>query len=87
MMEPIQIRSEVGSDGILSLQVPMGEERAHMEVVVTIAGIDQANKRPLLVDDWHGFVTQTYGSCAGLGLVEPREFGIVEGLSLEDWEA
>jgi hypothetical protein len=75
MMHPIQIRSEVGSDGILSLQVPMGEERARMPVIVTISEVDQRATccRPVPVDDWHSFVAATYGSCAGLGLEEPDD--------------
>ncbi len=74
-MEPIQIRSEVGSDGILSLHVPMGEGRARMPVVVTIsdAEADQNGRRPVPVGDWHQFVAQMYGSCADLGLEEPDD--------------
>jgi hypothetical protein len=71
-MEPIQIQSEVGSDGVLSLQVPLGEEHAHMPVVVTIAGIE-GELRPVRVDDWHKYVRETYGSCADLGLEEPMD--------------
>jgi hypothetical protein len=74
-MELLQIRSEVGSDGILSLCVPLGEKRAHTEVMVTIAevGTATAKSRPVVVDDWHSFIAQTYGSCAGLGLEEPDD--------------
>jgi hypothetical protein len=74
-MELIQIRSEVGSDGILSLNVPLGEKRARTEVLVTIAEVQAAiaNARPVVVNDWHSFVAQTYGSCADLGLDEPDD--------------
>ena len=74
-MEPIQIHSEVGSDGVLSLQVPMGQERARMPVVVTISEAEQERngRRPVLVNDWHSFVSQMYGSCADLGLEEPED--------------
>ena len=74
-MEPIQIRSEVGSDGVLSLSVPLGEARAHTEVVITIAEVAAApaSSRPVVVDNWHRFIAQTYGSCAGLGLEEPDD--------------
>jgi hypothetical protein len=74
-MEPIQIHSEVGSDGVLSLQVPMGQERARMPVVVTISPVEgeRCGTRPVAVEDWHSFVAQTYGSCAGLGLEEPED--------------
>ena len=74
-MQPIQLRSEVGSDGVLSLQVPMGEDSAQMEVVVTIAGVEDeaAHFRPVTVNDWHTFVAQTYGSCADFGLEEPAD--------------
>jgi hypothetical protein len=75
MMEPIQIRSEVGSDGVLSLQVPMGEQSARMSVVVTISPIESGrhSSRPVPVEDWHTFVAETYGSCVGLGLEEPDD--------------
>jgi hypothetical protein len=74
-MELIQIRSEVGSDGILSLNVPLGEKRARTEVLVTIAEVEaaMANSRPVVVNDWHSFIAQTYGSCADLGLDEPDD--------------
>jgi hypothetical protein len=71
----MQIRSEAGSDGILSLNVPLGEKRARTEVLVTIAEVEaaMANSRPVAVNDWHSFIAQTYGSCADLGLDEPDD--------------
>ena len=53
----------------------MGEESAHRELVVTIAGVDDEpmRVRPVTVNDWHTFVAQTYGSCEGLGLEEPDD--------------
>jgi hypothetical protein len=71
-MEPVQIQSEVGSDGVLLLQVPLGEEHARMPVVVTIVGLED-NGRPVRVTDWRQFVRETYGSCASLGLEEPMD--------------
>ena len=70
-MGTIQINSRVGEDGILHLAIPVGAADANAAVIVTIepAGNHDATQKL----DWHHFVNQTYGSCAGLGLVEPDD--------------
>ena len=69
MTFPVKLESKVGSDGVLNLRVPLGVGEAGTDVLVTIqpaeaargsSGQDHA--------DWHQFVEETYGSCAGLGL-------------------
>ena len=69
MPDTIEFQSRVGQDGVLDLHVPLGAEEAGAEVVVTIRHI-AANAAPPKMDraDWHRFVEETYGSCAGLGL-------------------
>lgn len=73
-MKSMQLESEVGADGVLELRVPLGIDDARMRVVVTIQPLPeplpQHGSAPL---DWHSFVRQTYGSCAGLGLLEPPD--------------
>ena len=68
-MESIQLHSKVGRDGVLELRVPLGRNEADREVVVTIQSLPGNGdlKRPDR-PDWHTFINQTYGSCAGLGL-------------------
>jgi hypothetical protein len=67
MPETIEFQSRVGPDGTLDLHVPLGQSEAGVEVVVTIRRLspDAQKTDPA---DWHRFVEQTYGSCAGLGL-------------------
>jgi hypothetical protein len=81
-MEAIQFESEVGSDGVLSLRVPLRPVDANTRVIVTIqplvpssSGLDEEQQ------DWHSFVQRTYGSCAALGLEEPADLP----LPAADW--
>lgn len=89
MPETIEVQSRVGSDGVLDLHVPLGESEAGAEVVVTIRAVPSAGNGKSDPADWHRFVEETYGSCAGLGLErQPQgELGRVTRLSIEDWEA
>lgn len=73
-MKSIQLQTEVGPDGVLNLRVPLGQDEAKTPVVVTIQSLptdasDISSKQL----EWHEFVKQTYGSCAGLGLEEPQD--------------
>jgi hypothetical protein len=82
-MKSIQMESEVGADGVLELRVPFGTADARTRVVVTIQPVPQSEPprdRPP-PSDWHGFVEQTYGSCAGLGLEEPPDLPLQQ----QDW--
>jgi hypothetical protein len=67
-MKAMQIESKVGTDGVLNLRVEMGAADATSPVLVTIEPLG----RPLRAEsdraEWHRFVEETYGSCAGLGL-------------------
>ena len=75
----LQLHSEVGPDGVLSLQVPLGADRANTPVIVTIQGVARGPQdRPPNNEDWHEFVQRTYGSCAGLGLEEPDDLPLQE---------
>ena len=71
----IRLNSRVGSDGVLSLYVPLGAADANTDVVVTI---QSAVAEPRELSDWHEFVAQTYGSCADLGLDEPADLPLDE---------
>ena len=72
-MKNIQLQTEVGPDGVLNLCVPLGLEDAKTPVVVTIRSLAADLKIPSEQLEWHEFVRQTYGSCAGLGLEEPED--------------
>ena len=70
-MQPIQIPSKVGEDGVLNLRVPLVPAEANADVIVTIE--PSGNGATQSQGDWHEFVRQTYGSRAGGGLVEPAD--------------
>jgi hypothetical protein len=73
-MQPVQLESEVGADGVLELRVSLGPGDARKRVVVTIEPMaDRTAPTSCGASDWHEFVERTYGSCAGLGLEEPPD--------------
>jgi hypothetical protein len=82
-MKTIQIQSEVGKDGVLNLRVPMSSEDAAKPVLVTIAPIRDGNGAPRDETEWHRFVDETYGSCAGLGFERPDQGEFEERDELE----
>lgn len=68
-METIQLHSKVGQDGVLELRIPLGKAEADRDVVVAIRSLPpNGDSGSTDRGDWHTFVNQTYGSCAGLGL-------------------
>lgn len=74
MAEAIQLHSRVGADGVLDLHIPMGDVEAGAEVLVTIRRLaPQPARGSLTPEQWHQFVEETYGSCAGLGLERPPQ--------------
>ena len=78
MTQTVQIRSRVGKDGVLTLRVPLGTEGADADVLVTIQPFGEPLSPPTPGPlDWHQFVDETYGSCAGLGL-ERHQQGVFE---------
>jgi hypothetical protein len=79
-MKAMQLESQVGDDGVLFLQVPLGPAEAHSRVIVTIAPVSTTTSSTLDESGWHEFIVQTYGSCADLGLEEP------EDLPLPEWD-
>ena len=58
-MNSIVLHSRVGSDGVLHLDVPIGEAGANREVQVTI---DPLGLAPLTQEEWRNFVLSTAGS-------------------------
>ena len=83
-MNTIQFESEVGSDGVLSLRVPLRSVDANTRVIVTIQPVAPSPSGPDdQRQDWHAFVQRTYGSCAGLGLEEPADLP----LPAPDWSS
>ncbi len=72
-MKDLQILTEVGPDGILQLNVPLGKDEAKSAVVVTISPLKSDSAMQAGNSDWKAFVDETYGSCEGLELREPDD--------------
>ena len=69
MTDRIEFKSRVNEDGTLDLHVPLGESEAGVDVIVTIRRASPAAPAGAVdPQEWHRFVQETYGSCAGLGL-------------------
>jgi len=82
MTDTIEFQSKVGSDGTLNVRVPLGTADAGTDVLVTIRRLPtpaNANQPA----DWHAFVEQTYGSCAGSGLERQPQGDFEERETLE----
>ncbi len=77
MSDTIQFNSRVGDDGVLNLQVNLGQSEAKREVVVTIAPVAAESAADTALLSWHEFIERTYGSCEGLG-VERHDQGTFE---------
>jgi hypothetical protein len=63
-MHRLAVRSRVGSDGVLHIDIPMGKEVADREVQVAI---DPARREPssMTQEDWRQFVMATAGAWQG----------------------
>ena len=71
-MKTVELQSEVGKDGVLSLRIPLGSHEAGHRVKVTIEPISNGSDKDTQ-EEWHKFIEETYGSCAGLGLERPDQ--------------
>lgn len=71
MMQSITLRSRVGEDGILHLEVPVGLTNAELEVTVTVQLVDPQPKAKTPEElGWPpGFFEQTAGALADDPLV------------------
>lgn len=79
-MQSITLRSHIGSDGILHLDVPVGVHDAEIEVTVTIQPVDPQPeaKTPEELGWPPGFFDRTFGSIPDLerepqGEIQERE--------------
>jgi hypothetical protein len=78
MCDTLQFHSRVGDDGVLNLQVNLGQTEAKKEVVVTIAPLAPAVADEAKSLSWHDFLERTYGSCEGLGVERPEQLPLEE---------
>lgn len=69
-METIKLKTHVGSDGILKLEVPVNVRNADLEVVVVM----QPSEHPVDELGWPiGFFEETYGSLADDPIERPSQ--------------
>jgi hypothetical protein len=58
-MNPMVVKSRVGSDGILHLALPVGLQQADKEVQITVEPVPS---KPMSQEEWHAFILRTAGS-------------------------
>ena len=77
-MNTIELRTRVGSDGVLTLSVPVGMSEANREVKVVVESIEgREEERPKMTrEEWARFVAATAG--AWKGELERPEQGVFE---------
>jgi hypothetical protein len=67
-MQSIKIRSYVGKDGMLHLDIPLEMRETQLEVTVTFEAVNQtikiAQNQELKDLEWHDFINRTYGCLA-----------------------
>jgi hypothetical protein len=69
-METIKLKTHVGSDGILKLEVPVNVRDADLEIVVVM----QPSETPVNELGWPvGFFEETYGSLADDPIERPSQ--------------
>ena len=66
-MHSIKLRSHVGSDGVLHLQVPVGVQNSDIEVMIIVQPIEPEKATTPQDQGWPpGFFEQTFGSIPDL---------------------
>jgi len=73
-MTPIELRSKVGADGVLTLSVPVGISEANREVRITVEPVEPVAAKPALSpEQWKQFIEETAGSWQGEPLTRPEQ--------------
>jgi hypothetical protein len=68
-MQTIKLRSHVGEDGILHLDIPLNMKGTDLEITMTVEAVKTNNNSGDSAQDlsqlsWHEFIEKTAGSCA-----------------------
>ena len=61
-MKTIERIERVGSDGTLSVTIPVGSDAANQEVKITIEPLESCARRPSTPEEWQQFIRETAGS-------------------------
>ena len=67
-MKTLQIRTCVGQDGVLKLELPTGLSETELDVLVVIQPIDAPQS------EWELFIEETAGSLADDPIERPSQF-------------
>ncbi len=70
-METVKLRTHIGSDGLLKLEMPIGVKDVDAEVVLVYTL--QARSTVSRELDWETFVNENYGSLADDPIERPAE--------------
>lgn len=74
-MDTIKLRTHVGQDGVLRLQLPLGIGNQDLEVVVIVQA---QQSEPVDVNGWPiGYFEESYGSLADTPIERPDQ-GVLE---------
>jgi hypothetical protein len=63
-MTRIEIHSRIGSDGVLTVRLPLGPAEANREVKVIVEAAEATDKKTQTAEEWRRFVEETAGSIA-----------------------
>ena len=74
-MEAIKLKTQVGSDGVLRVQLPAEAQGVDCEVIVLYEP-----RRKMTREEWESFINETYGSLAD----DPIERGADLPLEVRD---
>ena len=72
-MTRIELKSRVGSDGVLTVKVPVGMADADREVVITVQPVGEPANTAPHPKEWERFIDQTAGCWQGEPLVRPEQ--------------
>jgi hypothetical protein len=73
-MKSVTLRSRVGEDGILNLQVPVGISNTELEVMVIVQPLIQSESEVSENAGWMpGFFEEVIGSWEGEPLIRPEQ--------------
>lgn len=71
-MTRMELTSRVGTDGVLSIRLPIGLADADREVKITVEPVSPATDTAE-ESDWHRFLDETAGAWSGEKLVRPEQ--------------
>ena len=81
MTRSITLKSHVGPDGVLHLQVPVGIANTDLEIVLVVVPVEAASKTPEALGWPAGFFEETAGSLPALERPPQGEWEVRDALA------